>query len=108
MQKKKVVDIENYYFSKGGMFDRAGIDISMIQKVINSTLNVLVAARRAGIKIICLKMGYHEYLPDIGSEESPNRVRHLMFMHVGDTIIAPNGLKSRILIRDSWGTDIVA
>ena len=53
-------------------------------------------------------MGYHEYLPDIGSEESPNRVRHLMFMHVGDTIIAPNGLKSRILIRDSWGTAIVA
>jgi ureidoacrylate peracid hydrolase len=29
-------------------------------------------------------------------------------MHVGDTITAPNGSKSRILIRDSWGTDIVA
>ena len=52
-------------------------------------------------------MGYHEDLSDIGSEESPNRVRHLQFMHVGDTIIAPNGSKSRTLIRDSWGTDIV-
>ena len=102
-----VVDMENDFGSKGGMFDRAGIDISMIQKVINPTANVLAAARRAGIKIIYLKMGYHEDLSDIGSEESPNRVRHLQFMHVGDTIIAPNGSKSRILIRDSWGTDIV-
>ena len=102
-----VVDMENDFGSKGGMFDRAGIDISMIQKVINPTSNVLAAARRAGIKIIYLKMGYHEDLSDIGSEESPNRVRHLQFMHVGDTIIAPNGSKNRILIRDSWGTDIV-
>lgn len=102
-----VVDMENDFGSKGGMFDRAGIDISMIQKVINPTSKVLAAARQAGITIIYLKMGYHEDLSDIGSEESPNRVRHLQFMHVGDTIIAPNGSKSRILIRDSWGTDIV-
>lgn len=102
-----VVDMENDFGSKGGMFDRAGIDISMIQKVINPTSKVLAAARKAGIKIIYLKMGYHEDLSDIGKEESPNRVRHLQFMHVGDTIIAPNGSKSRILIRDSWGTDIV-
>jgi len=102
-----VVDMENDFGSKGGMFDRAGIDISMIKKVINPTSKVLAAARQAGIKIIYLKMGYHEDLSDIGTEESPNRVRHLQFMHVGDTIITPNGSKSRILIRDSWGTDIV-
>lgn len=102
-----VVDMENDFGSKGGMFDRAGIDISMIQKVINPTSKVLETARNAGIKIIYLKMGYHEDLSDLGSEESPNRVRHLQFMHVGDTITAPNGSKSRILIRDSWGTDIV-
>ena len=28
-------------------------------------------------------------------------------MHVGDTINNPDGSKSRILIRDTWGTDIV-
>ncbi len=102
-----VVDMENDFGSKGGMFDRAGIDISMIQKVINPTSSVLTAARKAGIKIIYLKMGYQKDLSDLGSEESPNRVRHLQFMHVGDTITAPDGSKSRILIRDSWGTDIV-
>ena len=102
-----VVDMENDFGSKGGMFDRAGIDISMIQKVINPTSKVLAAARQAGIPIIYLKMGYHDDLSDLGSEESLNRVRHLQFMHVGDTITAPNGSKSRILIRKSWGTDIV-
>jgi ureidoacrylate peracid hydrolase len=102
-----VVDMENDFGSKGGMFDRAGIDISMIQKVIKPTSKVLEAARKAGIKIIYLKMGYQEDLSDIGNEKSPNRDRHLQFMHVGDTIITPNGSKSRILIRDSWGTEIV-
>lgn len=102
-----VVDMENDFGSIGGMFQRAGIDISMIQKVITPTSKVLEAARKAGITIIYLKMGYHEDLSDIGSEESPNRVRHLQFMHVGDTIIAPNGAKSRILIRNSWGTEII-
>jgi ureidoacrylate peracid hydrolase len=102
-----VIDMENDFGTKGGMFDRAGVDISMIQKVIHPTSNVLAAARKAGIKIIYLKMGYHGDLSDLGTEESPNRVRHLQFMHVGDTVTAPDGTRSRILIRDSWGTDIV-
>jgi ureidoacrylate peracid hydrolase len=103
-----VVDMENDFGSKGGMFDRAGIDISMIQKAVNPTAKVLAAARKAGIKIIYLKMGYHPDLSDVGSQGSPNYLLHMMFMHVGDTITNPTGLKSRILIRDSWGTDIVS
>jgi ureidoacrylate peracid hydrolase len=102
-----VVDMENAFGAKGGMFDRAGIDISMIQKVIVPTAKVLAAARQAGIKIIYLKMAYRDDLSDLGSEESPNRMRHLHIMHVGDTIQAPDGSKSRILIRGSWSTDIV-
>lgn len=102
-----VIDMQNDFGTKGGMFDRAGINISMIQKVVQPTANVLSAARKVGIKIIYLKMAYKEDLSDLGSEGSPNRVRHLQFMHVGDTMTAPNGTKSRILIRDYWGTDIV-
>lgn len=49
-----------------------------------------------------------EIYPTLGSEDSPNRMRHLQIMHVGDTIEAPDGTKSRILIRDTWGTDIVS
>jgi ureidoacrylate peracid hydrolase len=102
-----VVDMQNDFGSKGGMFDRAGIDISMIQKAVAPTANVLAVARRAGIKIIYLKMGYLADLSDLGAPDSVNRVRHLQILHVGTAMTAPDGRKSRILIRDNWGTDIV-
>jgi ureidoacrylate peracid hydrolase len=101
-----VVDMENDFGAKGGMMDRDGINITMIQKIIKPTANVLAAARQAGVPVIYLKMGYHPDLSDLGAEGSPNRVGHLR-AHVGDTIVAPNGVKNRILIRDNWGTDIV-
>ncbi len=101
-----VVDMENDFVTKGGMFDRAGADISGAQKAIAPTAKVLATARQAGIKIIYLKMGYHADLSDLGAPDSVNRTRHLKF-GVGQTIRAPDGRESRVLIRDTWGTDIV-
>jgi ureidoacrylate peracid hydrolase len=101
-----VVDMQNDFGSKGGMFDRAGIDISGIQSAIAPTAKVLAAARRAGVKIIYLKMGYKPDLSDLGAPDSVNRVRHLR-LHVGDKVISPDGKESRILIRDTWNTDII-
>lgn len=101
-----VVDMQNDFGSRGGMFDRAGIDISVIQKVVAPIAKVLDAARSAGIKVIYLKMAYHPDLSDLGAPGSVNRVRHLRF-HVGETIQAPDGSKSRIMVRDTWNTDIV-
>jgi nicotinamidase-related amidase len=102
-----VVDMQNDFGAAGGMFDRAGIDISLIQKAIGPTAKVLASARQAGIKIVYLKMAFQPDLSDLGSPDSPNRVRHLGF-GVGQTVRAPNGTDSRLLIRDTWGTDIVS
>jgi ureidoacrylate peracid hydrolase len=41
----------------------------------------------------------------IGAPGSPNRVKHPPF--VGKSTHAPDGKESRILIRDTWNTDIV-
>jgi ureidoacrylate peracid hydrolase len=101
-----VVDMQNDFGAKGGMFDRAGIDISGMQRAIAPTASVLAAARRAGIKIIYLKMGYRPDLSDLGAPDSVNRVRHLR-LGVGETVHAPDGRESRILIRDTWNTDII-
>ncbi len=101
-----VVDMENDFAAKGGMFDRAGVDISGAQKAIAPTARVLAAARRAGLKIIYLKMGYRPDLSDLGETDSVNRTRHLK-LGVGQKIIAPDGRESRMLIRDTWDTDIV-
>jgi ureidoacrylate peracid hydrolase len=101
-----VVDMQNDFGADGGMFARAGIDISGIQRVVAPTGRVLGTARRAGIPIVYLKMGFHADLSNAGGPDAPNFVRHRR-MHVGDATTAPDGSPSRILIRDTWNTDIV-
>jgi ureidoacrylate peracid hydrolase len=101
-----VVDMQNDFGSKGGMFDLANIDISMIQAAIPPTATVLASARGLGLKIIYLKMGFRPDLSDLGAADSPNRTRH-MRMGVGKNVAAPNGAEGRILVRDTWNTDIV-
>jgi ureidoacrylate peracid hydrolase len=101
-----VVDMQNDFGSKGGLFERNGIDISAIQRAVEPTAKVLNAGREAEIKIVYLKMGFKADLSDLGNADSPNRVRHLFF-GVGTGVTAPNGEKSRVLVRDTWNTDIL-
>lgn len=102
-----VVDMQNDFGAKGGIFDRAGIDIAGIRRAIEPTRKVLVAARSAGIKVVYLKMGFRPDLSDLGTEDSVNRTRHLHF-GVGQESVAPDGRKGRFLIRDTWNTDIIS
>jgi len=101
-----VVDMQNDFGSKGGMMDRMGIDIAGIQKAVAPTAAVLEAARAAGIRIVYLKMAFRPDLSDLGAVDSVNRVGHLK-AGVGQSVKAPDGSASRILIRDTWNTDIV-
>lgn len=102
-----VVDMQNDFGAEGGMFSRAGIDISMIQQAVKPTANVLAAARRIGMPIIYLKMAFKADLSDAGPTDSPNYVRHLL-LGVGSAVQAPDGSESRVLIRDTWNTEILA
>jgi ureidoacrylate peracid hydrolase len=101
-----VVDMQNDFGTKGGMFDRGGIDISQIQAAVGPTSKVMSSARRNGIKIVYLKMAFRRDLSDLGSSDSKNRLNH-MRLNVGKVVRAPDGRESRILIRDTWNTDIV-
>lgn len=102
-----VVDMQNDFGSEGGSFQRAGIDISMIRAAVAPTGRVLGAARALGIKVIYLKMAFRPDLSDAGAADSPNFVRHLQLLGLGRSVRAPNGHASRILIRDTWNTDII-
>ena len=101
-----VVDMQNDFVSEGGMFDQNGVPTAAVRRVVPTIRNVLDAARRHGIPVVCLKMGYRPDLSDLGAEGSANRDRHLHF-GVGRVVTAPNGTETRNLIRDTWGTDIV-
>lgn len=102
-----VVDMQNDFGSPGGMFDRAGVDISGIRAVVEPTRRAIAAAREAGIHVVYLKMGYLPNLSDIGGPEAPNRLLHVGFMKVGQKVTSPDGREGGILVRDTWGTDIV-
>jgi ureidoacrylate peracid hydrolase len=101
-----VVDMQNDFGAKGGMLDRAGIDVSQIQAAVGPTARVIASARRNGVAIIYLKMAFRPDLSDLGPADSKNRLDHVQ-MNVGTVVRAPDGTESRILIRDTWNTDIV-
>lgn len=101
-----VVDMQNDFASPGGMFDRAGIDISCVQQIVPNVRAVLAASRAAGIRAVYLKMGFDADLADAGYPSSPTWLKHAP-LRVGDSVSAPNGEPSRILVRDCWNTEIV-
>ena len=102
-----VVDMQNDFGSDGGMMALAGIDISGNRAIIIPTARMLAAARRAGILVVYLKMAFLADLSDAGVPDTPNWLKHLP-LRAGETTTAPNGVASRLLIRDTWNTDIVA
>lgn len=101
-----VIDMQNDFGAKGGMFDRAGIEISGIRAVIPKIRSVLAAARVASLPIIYLKMAFKADLSDAGPPTGPNLLKHAP-MRVGKTVTAPDGTPSRILIRGNWGTEVI-
>lgn len=102
-----VIDMQNDFGAKGGIFERAGIDISQIQSVVAPTAKVIAASREAGIRVIYLKMGFRPDLADAGPTDSPNWIKH-SFLRFGEIVQAPDGSESRTLVRDTWNTEIVS
>lgn len=101
-----VIDMQNDFCAEGGMFHRAGIDISSTKRVIPPTRRVIAAARDAGLPIVYLKMAHLADMSDAGSPASPHWRRHRR-LSIGEAAISPDGVPSRILIDGTWHTEIV-
>jgi ureidoacrylate peracid hydrolase len=101
-----VIDMQNDFLAEGGLLHRQGLDLSSIQRVVAPTARAIIAARAAGIPVVYLKMGFRPDLSDLGADESPNQVRHLQ-AGVGAEVRLSDGTESRVLIRDTWNTDII-
>jgi ureidoacrylate peracid hydrolase len=101
-----VVDMQNDFGAAGGMFDRAGIDIEGIVEAAEATSPVLKAARDAGLPVIYLKMEHREDLSDAGPADGPHWIKHLP-LNIGSEVVATGGSPSRILVRDTWNTEIL-
>ena len=102
-----VVDMQNDFCSPFGMVGRRGVDIAPIQALVEPIRRVLSSARSAGVPVVYLKMGYHSDLSDTGGPDAPNWFKVHAPAGVGETIVLADGTTSRILIRDTWNTEII-
>ena len=74
-----VVDMQNDFGATGGMFDRAGVDIRIIQRVVEPIAKVLRVARAAHIPVIYIKMEHQPDLSDTGPTDGGYWVKNRIF-----------------------------
>jgi ureidoacrylate peracid hydrolase len=73
-----VVDMQNTFCKRGGIFDYLGkFDEIKVKHIINNDKKVIVACRDKGIKVVYLRMGYRRDLSNAGGPESPNYYKEL-------------------------------
>jgi ureidoacrylate peracid hydrolase len=101
-----VVDMQNDFGAPGGMFARAGVDIRGIEAAAAATEPVLHAAREAGIPVVYLKMAHTADLADAGPADGPHWLKHGP-LGIGQTIAAPDGAETRVLVDGTWSTEIL-
>jgi ureidoacrylate peracid hydrolase len=98
-----IVDMQNAFVHKGGLFDLVGFDISATEKIIEPCREIVRTAREKGIKIIYLQMGYSPDLSDSGGPDSPlwHKSRGLPLLRQRPE------LKDKLYIYGTWGADII-
>jgi len=73
-----VVDMQNTFCKKGGIFDHLGaLDETKVKRIIDTDKKVIEACRRKKIKVVYLRMGYRPDLSNAGGTESPNYYKEL-------------------------------
>jgi ureidoacrylate peracid hydrolase len=73
-----VVDMQNTFCKKGGIFDYLGkLDEVKVKRIINKDKKIIEACRHKGMKIVYLRMGYRRDLSNSGGPESPNYYKEL-------------------------------
>ena len=99
-----VVDMQNTFCKKGGLFDYQGaLDETKVKHIIDRDKKVIEACRHKGIKVIYLRMGYRPDLSDAGGQESPNYHKELGLV----VMRRHQELNDKFLIIGTWGWEII-
>ena len=73
-----VVDMQNTFCKRGGIFDYLGkFDETKVKHIISNDKKVIDVCRDKGIKVVYLRMGYRRDLSNAGGPESPNYYKEL-------------------------------
>jgi ureidoacrylate peracid hydrolase len=95
-----VVDMQNAFVSKGGMFEARGFDVVSIQRVIEPIRIICDKAREKKVKVIYIAHILSPDLREVGPESS--------FWHKSVKAYREDPKwKDKYLIRGTWGSEIV-
>ncbi len=91
-----VVDLQNDFCGKGGLWDRVGLDLGMVPQIMPNVKKLIEGARGAGVQVVYIKM---TNTPELSSM-SPPALRAKMFKgrQSRSEMICPIG---------SWGAEIL-
>lgn len=98
-----VVDMQNCFINKGGIFDLCGWDISASQRIIEPIIKILNAARAKGLKIVKVAHVYSPDLHDTGGANSPNWYKDISLA----TLREKPEWRDKFYIRGTWGAEII-
>jgi ureidoacrylate peracid hydrolase len=98
-----VVDMQNSFVTKGGMFDLAGFDIAGSAPVIEVNRRLVAASRKAGVKVVYLYMAFKPDLSDAGDPASPAYYKELALRMMRDR----KELAGQLLVDDTWDAAII-
>jgi ureidoacrylate peracid hydrolase len=99
-----VVDMQNTFAEKGGLFDIAGIvDIPRIRGTVQPCKEVITCAHRKGCTIVYLQQHFNLDVPDAEKERSPiwhkSKGLKYMFEHPELKEVSP--------VENTWGFEII-
>ncbi len=97
-----VIDMQNTFVNKGGLFDLRGYDLSRAQRVIEPIKEITGAARAKGCKVIHFAAVLSPDLCDAGGPNSPNWHK-AMLAHYREH---PKW-RDKLTIRGTWGAEII-
>ena len=98
-----VIDMQNAFVSKGGMFDLWGFDISGCQKIFEPIKKITSVARLKGCKIIYIANTFSPDLREFGPPDSAIRYKSggaLSYLEHPEW-------EDKLTVRGRWGADII-
>ncbi len=101
-----IIDMENDFLSKEGMFDVKRANLEEARAVIPPTAAVAKACRQGGVKVIYTQ---HQFRPDLSDMHwTWSEIYQKSRAPIGPgSLVGPKGQKVGYLIRDTWNTQIV-